>query len=109
MKPKQVNPWSEKLAEITRERDELKVECDRMQVIILRLQVYLSDARRMNNSASHKVKRKFYCDNCKCFQDVRENQNDIVCNTCNWIIAIYEDNLKPKRRQAALDAAGGQE
>lgn len=37
------------------------------------------------------LEREFFCPNCREFVDVHENQNDIVCDKCNWIIASFRD------------------
>jgi hypothetical protein len=44
-----------------------------------------------DNAEFHLHEREFFCPNCKDFRDVVDNQNDIVCYECAWIIATYKD------------------
>lgn len=40
--------------------------------------------------ADMNIETKFYCPNCNEMQNCRINQTDIVCNTCDFIIATFQ-------------------
>lgn len=35
--------------------------------------------------------RQYFCPNCNSLQDVFENQDDLVCKNCAWVIASFVD------------------
>ncbi|OFW63862.1 MAG: hypothetical protein A2Y74_01480 [Actinobacteria bacterium RBG_13_63_9] len=35
------------------------------------------------------LEAEFYCQNCKDFRDVRHSDPDILCDSCDFVIATY--------------------